>query len=347
MRFENVLFLTIITLVTLTLTIVPHVMTSAKGSDSDFAYAFNDMSSGDFNFAAVGDWGCTSNTKNMVNNIIDKDPELVLGLGDYAYRQNAECWFQLVDPIDHKMKIVIGNHDARAIINKTSLPSPTRLQQYMDHFNLSRQYYSFDHQNVHFIAMSNEVPFELGSKQYNFVASDLKETVSEPNIKWIIVFHHKLEYTSPISSVSAIAKFRDTYHPLFEKYSVDLVIQAHSHTYQRSYPIKYNPGNSSSPLIMDKNTTNYNDPNRQIFITVGTGGASTIDNFTGPAAEYMAVQFKAFGFLNLGILHNGSTLVGEFQDNDGYYKRSFHYHEIKQYRKQIAFTLFPRTKNKE
>ena len=39
----------------------------------------------DFNFAAAGDWGCNVNTNNTVNNILNKNPELVLGLGDYSY----------------------------------------------------------------------------------------------------------------------------------------------------------------------------------------------------------------------------------------------------------------------
>jgi hypothetical protein len=28
-----------------------------------------------FNFAAAGDWGCTSHTTDTVNNIVDKNPE--------------------------------------------------------------------------------------------------------------------------------------------------------------------------------------------------------------------------------------------------------------------------------
>jgi phosphodiesterase/alkaline phosphatase D-like protein len=65
----------------------------------------------DWNFAAAGDWGCTTDTTNTVNNIVNKDPELVLGLGDNSYDDSADCWFDIIQPIDSKMKIVIGNHD--------------------------------------------------------------------------------------------------------------------------------------------------------------------------------------------------------------------------------------------
>ena len=79
--------------------------------DNHRAQALNNVSLADFNFASVGDWGCSPNAKNTVKNIIDKDPELILGLGDYAYSDNAKCWLQIIKPIDKKMKIVIGNHD--------------------------------------------------------------------------------------------------------------------------------------------------------------------------------------------------------------------------------------------
>src|SRR5215212_3019664 len=50
-----------------------------------------------FNFAAAGDWGCTDDTTNTVNNILDKNPELVLGLGDYSYDEDpADCWLKKV-----------------------------------------------------------------------------------------------------------------------------------------------------------------------------------------------------------------------------------------------------------
>ena len=65
-----------------------------------------------FNFAATGDWGCTSHTTNTVNNIVDKNSELILGLCDYEYYgDNAYCWLEIVEPIDDKMKIAIGNHE--------------------------------------------------------------------------------------------------------------------------------------------------------------------------------------------------------------------------------------------
>jgi len=277
----------------------------------------------DFNFAAAGDWGCNSNTKNTINNIINRNPDLILGLGDFAYQDKADCWLRLTAPIDDKLKITPGNHDHLSYTEQNrTYSSPELLQQYITHFNLSNQYYSFNYQNVHFVALSTEVPFEAGSKQYNFVKRDLIKSSSDPAIHWIVVFYHRLAYTSP-ALVDSIPLLRDTYHPLFQTHGVDLVLQAHSHNYQRTFPILYNAKDSLNPIVADKNTTNYYNPKGQIFTITGTAGAPGIHNFTGPAAPYTAVQFNAFGFLDINVTHNGTVLEGNFYENNGTVKDHF------------------------
>ncbi|HEY9406152.1 MAG TPA: hypothetical protein VIP53_01750, partial [Nitrososphaera sp.] len=62
-----------------------------NNSSATSAAANGSAALADFNIAAVGDWGCTSNTTNTVNNIVSRDPELVLGLGDYSYQNSADC----------------------------------------------------------------------------------------------------------------------------------------------------------------------------------------------------------------------------------------------------------------
>jgi Calcineurin-like phosphoesterase len=106
--------------------------------------------SSNFNFIAVGDWGCTEDTEATVNNIISQDPKLIIGLGDYVYdRDTVDCWLEIVDPIDEKMKIAIGNHE----------DSGERLTKLKEHFDLEREYYSFDYENVHFIVLATELGY--------------------------------------------------------------------------------------------------------------------------------------------------------------------------------------------
>ena len=48
-----------------------------------------------FNIVAVGDWDCTSETEDTVDNIIKQDPEFVLALGDFSYNGKAKCWLRI------------------------------------------------------------------------------------------------------------------------------------------------------------------------------------------------------------------------------------------------------------
>src|SRR5919112_5780613 len=266
----------------------------------------------DFNFAAVGDWGCTPNTNNTVNNIVGKNPALVLALGDYSYNTTSDdCWFKIVKPIEDKMKIEIGNHDHRGI---------GQLYRYLNDFRLTEEYYSFDYRNIHFLAISTEIPFNVNSAQYRFVKNDLSKASSDPNIDWIVVYFHRLMYTIP-SHNPAISSLRSTYHPLFEQYGVDLVIQGHNHNYQRTYPIKFNSINPLSPIETSTNKTTYTDTeDGQIFATVGTGGKDLYpfkDQKDGKRQNnYFVKQYVGFGILNVDITNNGKTLTGKFYANN-------------------------------
>jgi predicted MPP superfamily phosphohydrolase len=265
-----------------------------------------------FNFAAVGDTNCNSITENIVEDIQAKAPELVLGLGDYIYNDDtADCWLEIVEPIDNIMKIAIGNHETGAI-----------LTELMEHYGLTDQYYSFDYQNVHFTVMSDYVPDEIGSEQYTFVQNDLAKAAADPNIDWIVVSHHEHPYASTKNEIIHTAiKWKEAYHPLFEQYNVDLVLQGHQHNYQRTYPIKYNSDSSINPIITDRNTDTYTNPEGQIYLTVGTGGAS-LHSLNGNKAPYIiTAQDDVYGFLNVDVTNNNNdgttTFVGTFYSNNG------------------------------
>ena len=191
----------------------------------------------DFGFAAVGDMGCNGNSYSTVQNIIEKQPVLLLGLGDFSYVDSTYCWFEIVEPIDEILKIVIGNHDDENL---------RKLNNITNHFGLKEQYYSFDYQNTHFLQMSSEIPYKKGSKQYDFVDKDLNKAASDPSINWIIVDVHQALYSSD-SNTKSKSSLRETYHELFDRYNVDLVLQGHVHNYQRSYPLNFNIDNSVIP----------------------------------------------------------------------------------------------------
>jgi predicted phosphodiesterase len=277
----------------------------------------------DFNIAAVGDWGCDSATEDTVDNIISKSPEVVLGLGDNAYEDDVDCWFDIVEPIDDIMKNVIGNHDIE----------DGHLDEILEHYNddyQSEQYYAFSHENVQIIVMSTEVDYSADSAQHSFVESELEDAASDSSIDWIIVAMHRQMYGSP-SDASGVDSAHtlnliEAYHPLFQKYGVDLVLYGHNHYYERTYPLNYSSDeendddddddDSDGPFITTRETTNYLSPDGQIFITIGTGGQSIFE-FTD-RKPYVVSQFdEGYGFLDITITDGGEKLVGIFYENDG------------------------------
>ena len=103
------------------------------------------------------------------------------------------------------------------------------------------------------------------------------KTSSNPAIDWIVVYFHRQAYTSLIVNGEnrTDTTTRDTYHLLFDKYNVDIVLQGHNHNYQRSYPLNYNEVDPKNPIKVSNETTNYySDLSGPIFVTVGTGGKS-------------------------------------------------------------------------
>ena len=261
----------------------------------------------DINFIAVGDWACNKETKKTIKKITKLDPELVLGLGDYTFESNSpQCWFDISKPIDDKLKIAIGNHD---------LDYQISYYQLLNHYNLQEPYYSFDFQNIHFLAISSEHPFEEGSKQYEFIKKDLEESLlSDSSILWRIVFLHKPMYTSADFDRKYSEELKNTFHQLFEKYSVDIVLSGHTQYYQRSLPLSYNNDNDTTPFVMDHNNNEYNNQDGIIFITAGTAGDKI--HHISYYLPYYTIQQGKFGFLNFDLENNGYTLTGTFYDTD-------------------------------
>ena len=269
----------------------------------------------DINIVVVGDFYCNDETEDTIENIISVNPELIITTGDHVKDEiSSDCWIEMSEEIKDKMKIAIGNHDTEfANIYK----------QIVDYHQLEKPYYSHDFQNVHFISMSTEHPFEEGSKQYEFIKNDLEKISKNPNVGWIIVHQHKPFYSTHNDREEA-KQLRDTFLPLFEKYNVDLVIYGHNQYYERTYPILYNKEiediideeSIPQPIITDSSFSHYKNTKGIKFLTVGTGG----DKLSSPKAtpDYLVIQDdEEYGFLNLKLEDNGKTIVGEFQTNDG------------------------------
>ena len=281
--------------------------------NSEASIELNAIGDRQFNFVTAGDFSCTSETNSTVSNMVKKDPEIVLALGDLSYERSPNCWLNSISPLDSsgKVKIAFGDHDMTNELSKYNI--------YLKHFNLTKPYYSFNYHNVHFLAMATAknkiLPYTVNSQQYEYVRSDLKLARENKSIDWIIVYSFKPFYSSN-STHPGEEELRDFYHPLFDAYDVDLVLQAHNHNYQRTYPMTFNNSSPKYPIISDKQTYNFSNPKAPMFVTVGTAGAP-LYNFSSQS-PYTISQLAQYGFLNVDIekLQNANTLTGTFYDNN-------------------------------
>ena len=272
------------------------------GQESDSEFSEHDD---DINIVSAGDYYCNDETEDTIENIISVNPELIITTGDHVKdEKTADCWIEMSQPIKDKLKIAIGNHDR---------DSSKIYKQITRNHNLTDPYYSHDFQNVHFISLSTEHPYEEGSKQYEFIKNDLEKTSKNKDIDWIIVHNHKALYSTR-NDMEIAEELRNTYHPFFEKYNVDLVISSHNQYYERTYPLLYNQDDDQAPIVIDNSESNYYNTDGIIFLTVGTAGDELQDIIDHE--DYYIIQEEEYGFLNLKLENNGKTLVGEFRTGE-------------------------------
>ena len=254
------------------------------------------------NIVAAGDFGINENSIKTLKNIQSSNPEVILMLGDLGQSTSKE-WIELSEPMDrNKMYIALGDSDL------------LERNDYLRYSAITDDYYSFDYQNIHFLAIStneeknNEFGILSDVIQIDFIKDDLSNAADDPKTDWIVVFLHHPMYTSIPNLYSM--DLRSLLQPTFDLYGVDLVINGHKHVYERTNPVTF------SNTITDNENCSYDDPNGQIYLTVGTGGHSH-SQFKQKQPWSIIQNHNDYGFLNIKLLNDGKTLYGEFVSNTG------------------------------
>jgi len=224
-------------------------------------------------FWAMGDMGDGSaNQVNVRDKYLqyigndNKNTDLVLLLGDNAYPNGFDNEFQtnffdVYQPHFLKNNVlwaIPGNHDYYAgLQTDRSLP-------YYQIFTLPQNaeaggvasgqeaYYSFDYANVHVVALDS---YGIENNQYRL--SDtlspqvawLKRDLAANRQPWTIVMFHHPPYTKNSHDSDAeleLALIRKFLNPILERFKVDLVLNGHSHIYERTKLIKGHYGFSDT-----------------------------------------------------------------------------------------------------
>lgn len=234
---------------------------------------------GKYRFWVIGDAGTGNNNQRNARNAFytfnnNKHIDGWLMLGDNAYEGGFDNEYQVglfQDMYEQVLKNTVlwpapGNHDYNNNIPFSGPPA------YLDIFNLptngeaggvpsgTEKYYSWNFGNVHFISLdSYSVPRSTTGAMATWLQADLAANT----LPWVVAYWHHPPYTkgshdsdNPLIYDFELVDMRQNIVPILEQYGVDLVLNGHSHCYERSYLIDGHYGNSGSlTQSMIKNNT--------------------------------------------------------------------------------------------
>lgn len=283
-------------------------------------------------FTAAGDAGMGKDARATFDVVGKVRPDFHLALGDHSYagRGSEPRWCQMVtDKVgrDVPIQLVAGNHEDDSgqdgHIGNFARCLPDRMSSEGEY---ATQYWFDVRDRVRVIVISPDLTIDghhyyygEQNEHYRWL-SDVIDQARTAGIRWVVVAMHKNclsigEYYCNI--------YQDLLNLLVSK-NVDLVLQAHDHTYQRTKQL----GLSSSCPVLSLDSFNpacvvghagegrYGKGAGAVFVVVGTAGGRLYRlNDGDPDAGYMAKTMGANREPRKGVLKVVATadeLRGQF-----------------------------------
>ena len=324
---------------------------------------------------AMGDMGNNSTNQSNVRDAYLKyrggeNADIWILLGDNAYASGYDAEYQnnffnyYQDNLtkNHVLWPAPGNHDYKS----SSTAQKDHKMPYYDIFSLpingesggvasnNEAYYSYDYGNVHFISLDS-YGLESGSTRlYDTLGAQvtwLKKDLAANKQKWTVVYFHHPPYTKgshDSDMETELIRLRQNLVPILERYNVDLVLNGHSHCYERSFLINghygvdttfnhdihsvssssgKNDGTSNScPYVKNADDTS----NGIVFAVVGSsgrvGGSSTgyphdamyYSNVTTGGAMYLEIdnnRLDAKWIGSDGLIRDNFTILKDVEND--------------------------------
>ncbi|MFE2217312.1 fibronectin type III domain-containing protein [Streptomyces canus] len=275
-----------------------------------------------FTFTAFGDQGVSYHALANDSLLLGQNPAFHLHAGDIAYADPAgqgktsdtvfdsRTWDQFLAQTESVAKSVpwmvsFGNHDMEAWYSPNGYGGEearfTLPDNGPDKAHLPGVY-SFVYGNTAVISLDpNDVSFEIpanlgisGGTQTTWFEGQLKKYRAAKDIDFIIVFFHHCAYCTSTAHASE-GGVRQEWVPLFEKYTVDLVINGHNHQYERTDVIKGDKVAKKLPI----GETAYSETEGVVYVTAGAAGRS-LYAFTAPDSYegHLNEQDSVASFIN-------------------------------------------------
>jgi hypothetical protein len=130
---------------------------------------------------------------------------------------------------------------------------------------------------VAFLALdANDVTYEYTANnnysagaQTKWLTRQLAAYRADKNIDFIVAYFHECAYCTATAHASD-GGVRDMWTPIFDQYSVDLVINGHNHVYERTDPLKAGAVTTSAPI----GSTVYSATQGTTYVVAGSAGNS-------------------------------------------------------------------------
>ncbi len=242
-----------------------------SGQDYYFITAPSPTDSRPINIWAMGDFGDDSKDVYIKNQTAVREQylknkanhtDLWLWLGDNAYCCGTDIEYQR-QVFDFYGSSILGNTPFFPVPGNHEYyeTATAQVDKKISYFNIinvptqgemgglasgTKEYYSYNYGNIHFVALDSygldEGKYRLyepQSRQYKWLINDLEANKGK-SLWTIITFHHP-PYTKRSHDSDGeldLVGIREGLVPIFDKYKVDLVLNGHSHSYERSHLMK-------------------------------------------------------------------------------------------------------------
>jgi hypothetical protein len=280
---------------------------TAPSGRSAFTFtSFGDQSAPQVTWAKDGtvalDANSTPATKDIVTGIEQVAPLFHLLNGDLCYANldvdRVRTWNNFFTNNTRSARFrpwmpAAGNHEierANGAIGLDAYQTYFALPSTETDAELANLWYAFTVGSVRVVVLQNDdnclqdggdvyVHGYSGGRQLAFLERELKKARASQDIDWIVVAMHQVMVSSSDANGADIG-LRQLYGPLFDKYSVDLVVCGHEHNYERSLAVRGVVASSETltPNPVSPRTDVIDTSKGTVHMILGGGGVSGTTN---------------------------------------------------------------------
>lgn len=264
------------------------------------------------NFVVAGDLGQTEWTRSTLQHVSKSTYDVFLLPGDLSYADMVQSLWdsfgRLVEPLASQRPWMVtqGNHEVEKIplIHRKSFTAYNARwhMPFEESGSSSNLYYSFEVAGVHVIMLASYADFEPGSKQYEWLQSNLGK-VDRKKSPWLIVLIHAPWYNSNTAHQGEreSSEMKDSMEELLYNARVDMVFAGHVHAYERFTRVYKEQADNCGPM----------------YINIGDGGnrEGLASRYKDPQPNISVFREASFGHGQLQVV-NGSYALWTWHRND-------------------------------